>query len=1386
MGRWLFLPSLLLSSSLLFAQPEGAHVVSGQVHLKESGTTLEVHASDQAMVAWDQFSIRHGETTHFIQPSSSSLIVNRVHGNVSQIDGLLQANGKVYLVNPAGIVVGKEGVIRTAGFLATTLDLKEGDFFLGHDLLFEGQSGAKIIHLGKMEAIGGDIFLLARSVVSEGSMQAKEGVVGIAAAHEVLLKAEGTQRLFVACRAATEKDEVGIDQQGTIEASVAQLCADGNLYRLAINQTGMIDATGVRIEEGRVFLVADEGLSRCAGTVVAKSVEGKGGTVHLLGQQVEVVEGASIDTSGSLGGGEILIGGDFQGKNPEVKNASLSTVEKGAFVRADALEEGKGGKVIVWSDGDTRMHGTITARGGSQSGDGGFVEVSAKEWMSCSMDVNTAAPHGIAGEFLLDPTSITVDNNTTTVGLLCPFTNLTGASVTIKASDLQTCLTANNVTLSTASSGAGTGRITFNGSSFAFSWSSANNLTLVANENIEVDGTLVNIGANAPTLTLQATQDIVFKSGTNTATNVIGFGTNVTTPDSTRGTLSMTAGGDVQIAPSVAGHPLHVAAQTMSITAGGDITIGQAAVDSINVSCGGSMTLQAGGGMSLLGTATNNAFVDFSVAGSGTFTIGGGLTLLGGSATTTPVTLSVTGSSTFTIGGSILMLGGSKPTTQAAMALTGGGALSVGGSVTVDGGSDTDAYAQISSPKQVLFNLIGGDLTLIGGSGSGAFAQIGSIVSINNVGGNVLVQGRSNNNTYAQIGGSSTLINNVLGSVTLLAGSGPASSAYAQIGPGNVTIANILQDINVTGQTGNFAKIGAGGTINIDQMGGSIVLTGGATTGATAQIGEGIIAITGVGQDIRLTGGTAGGSSFALIGNNVAGASDITIRGVGGSVILQGGSATTDSFAQIGTVTGAGGNITMNSIGGNISVTGGSGGALAHAIIGHTYGDGLARTGNISITDVGGSISVVGGTNDPSNFAQIGAASPISNANSVVNVNVDIERVAGNLLIQSQQASAMIGLGNLGDADSDTLSGSVNVAVKGNAQVNASSFGGFAFPAGVGFLGFNSGINTLTFSSPLVALSGRDVTLNGNGNAMDATTAAFVGVYNLDALLPINASLGHVSVSALNDVVLNGGANGDAAIGAFSAHLANLATASLVTVSAGGNVFVNPSATNTAVILTNNPTVPTSRVLNGLVTAGNITVGNGSPIDALVFANNDLTLIANQDIVLHQNAVVETAHGTLTFVVDNANPTSPEIGSGRLIIDAGAIVHSGGALRLFTARRSQNQINAPLNGVPFVPGPYLVNSSTEQWGTYYPSSFGGFPFTIFYKDAIPPYINLYAQIYTQLFEELHLYDELFFQAKCFLFQYDKECYNIRLFPGGMMSSFDLFDEEVYETLEQVF
>lgn len=187
-------------TTILRGNPVGENVISGDASFDRgsSGILSVTQNSQTAIIHWQDFSIGAGELTRFIQPNVDAAVLNRVvSGLPSSIMGSLEANGRVFLINPNGILVGPGGRIDVGSFTASTLDAGDGEFLAGGDVLFQGESMAGVTNQGTINAIGGDIFLLARNVENEGSLNAPQGTVGLAAGTEILLKQAGSERVFV-------------------------------------------------------------------------------------------------------------------------------------------------------------------------------------------------------------------------------------------------------------------------------------------------------------------------------------------------------------------------------------------------------------------------------------------------------------------------------------------------------------------------------------------------------------------------------------------------------------------------------------------------------------------------------------------------------------------------------------------------------------------------------------------------------------------------------------------------------------------------------------------------------------------------------------------------------------------------------------------------------------------------------------------------------------------------------------------------------------------------------------------------------------------------------------------------------------------------------------
>ena len=293
-----------------FANPQGGQVASGSASINTIPGTVTINQqSNIAIINWQSFSINSGETTQFIQPSATSAALNRVlGGQTSLINGTLSANGQVYLINGNGILVGPGGVVNTGGFTASTRNITDADFLSGN-LHFTGSSDAGVQNLGTINAIGGNVVLIGKTVDNQGTITAANGTAGLAAGDDVLLAQQGldgnTIMVSPTTTATNASGKVGVHNSGTITAASAELkAANGNIYALAVQNEGIVRATTVQKQGGHIWLTSDSGTVVNSGTLDASATaaNGQGGTVTIKSTKGTAVHSGTILAKGGQGG----------------------------------------------------------------------------------------------------------------------------------------------------------------------------------------------------------------------------------------------------------------------------------------------------------------------------------------------------------------------------------------------------------------------------------------------------------------------------------------------------------------------------------------------------------------------------------------------------------------------------------------------------------------------------------------------------------------------------------------------------------------------------------------------------------------------------------------------------------------------------------------------------------------------------------------------------------------------------------------------------------------------------------------------------------------------------------------------------------------------------
>ncbi len=581
---------LALLQGTALANPMGPQVINGQASFSAVGNTLSVTNAPNTIINWNSFSINPGELTRFIQQSSASSVLNRVTGgNASAIYGALQSNGRVFLINQNGILFGPGAQVDVNGLIASTLNIRNEDFLSGRFNFFAGVKTASIENQGKITSpSGGSIYLIAPDIKNSGIISAPNGDIVLAAGHTVSLVDSG----YPDMAAVVSAPENQVLNLGQIIAQAGRI----GIYGGIIAQKGIVSADSAVSEGGRIFFRAvkditldrdstttasgakggtivvqsTEGTTLAAGKIETRGESGTGGSVKLLGQQVGLIDQGGVDVSGATGGGTVLIGGDYQGENPDIQNARAAYVGKDTTIKADATGNGDGGKVIVWSDDTTRAYGSISARGGANGGNGGFVETSGHAYLDFQGLVDTRAPRGKAGTLLLDPSDITIDNSTDTLagGTLDGgyFQNATSPAIlTWNTINTQS----GSLEIRTSGSG-GNGDITIAGSGTV---TGPSTLTLLANRNITIgDGVSVS-GTGKDFNLIAGWNNTGWAVTPGIGDIVLGSGASL----STTGAVTLTAGSTIS-APSAT-----ITAHTLDASAAyGIMLTGNNAIDSFH------------------------------------------------------------------------------------------------------------------------------------------------------------------------------------------------------------------------------------------------------------------------------------------------------------------------------------------------------------------------------------------------------------------------------------------------------------------------------------------------------------------------------------------------------------------------------------------------------------------------------------------------------------------------------------------------------------------------------------------------------------------------------------------------------------------------------------
>jgi filamentous hemagglutinin family protein len=281
----------------------GGQFVNGTGSITTQGNLQTIINSPNAIINWQTFSSGTSEFIRFNQQSASSAVLNRVIGaDPSVLLGTLQSNGRVFIINPNGILFGASSVVDVNGLVASTLNITDADFKAGKLNFVDAGAAGAVVNQGSIRTpAGGSVYLIAPDVTNTGLISSPQGEVVLAAGHSVQLVDAHTPEL-----------QVRVDSGDGSAVNLGQIIAHSGsigIYGALITQGGKLDAdTAVVGQDGSITLQASQDINLLAGGVTTASGgagKAEGGEIHIIADgTLNVASGADIHVDGGKLGGD--------------------------------------------------------------------------------------------------------------------------------------------------------------------------------------------------------------------------------------------------------------------------------------------------------------------------------------------------------------------------------------------------------------------------------------------------------------------------------------------------------------------------------------------------------------------------------------------------------------------------------------------------------------------------------------------------------------------------------------------------------------------------------------------------------------------------------------------------------------------------------------------------------------------------------------------------------------------------------------------------------------------------------------------------------------------------------------------------------------------------
>jgi len=1253
-------------SSLL---PFGGTVVSGQAIITElSPTSLSiVQTSKNAVIDWSSFLLGSGVTVSILAPDAAATSVFEVMGSSpTTIFGNLVANDKIALANPNGIRIGPGASVTAAGFLATTATMSApriAGFMAGGPMVFDtpGQGTASVVNAGTINvADGGVAALVAPGVVNSGLIRARLGKVELASGSTYTIDLNGDGLVQLAVSDQVLSRALGADgkplpaavvNSGSILADGGRVYLSANVARNVtdnvINMSGLVQARAATVVGGDIILSGgDKGIVAVSGTLDVSGVGAgqTGGTIKVLGEQVALDAGAKLKASGDAGGGTVLVGGNVRGGGPE-PHALYTFVDQAATISADALRSGNGGRIAVWSDQDTQFNGFASAQGGALSGNGGYVETSSAQILGLGSQarVTTAAPHGVMGEWLLDPNTVTIDvqgnQNLNGDTFTSPFSPGSGKDDVLGVSTLVNALNGSNITIS-ATNGIALATAIDSSTNAA-----AGNLTLVSPGGISLGASVKTKGSQTYTGPVTLTSNVTLDTSTSNA--AINLGGSV---DGGFG-LTLASGSGAATFGGIVGGTTPLA--SLSTTGTGPVNLNATAITTVGAqSYGGPVTLGANTSLTSTNSAigfvstVNGAYSLGVAAGTGSVTFGGAV-----GATNALSSLDLSGTT-----GTINLNSTAVKTT---------GTQTYGGAVVLGA---TDTLTTTNSAVNFTSTVDGGyGLTIASGSGAvtlgGAAGGTTALASLTSSGtgtvkldSNVTTSGTQTYTGPLVLGATDTLkttnslitFNSTIdGGYGLTATTGSGAVTFGGIVGGATTLASL----STTG-TGSVNFYGTGiSTSGLQDYNGAVSLLAN-TALTTSNSNINFHRDVSGSKSLAVSAGNAAVTFYATVGN-VTPLSSLDMSGTTGTIYLQSTQYKTSGAQIYGGQVWVDNNLTMTTTnspvtfvqpvygyrsGKSLTITAGSGTVTFDSTVGvgaSSVISGLNLSGTTGNIYLSGGVSVTNAGQKYGGPVVLLADVAMNSSNSVITFNNTVDG-AFNLSIGQGSGALTFGgvVGGTAPLASLTTTGSGTTNLN-SASVTTTGLQSYGGPVSLGTATVTLDSSTASGS---ISLGGQTT---GNSHA-----------------LVLNSGNGNLALSGVNgtsSLTLDGW-NGTTNLNWTSAGTLTLYGGTYNPVA--GSAYTFPSVTTNGSLTLSQNTTFGALTLGGTTTldgsTGNHNITFSSTVDNAALATNSLTVNAGSGAVNFNAAVGQTNQlSSLTVNANSATFTSAMKGNGTFTLAPG-------------------------------------------------------------------------------------------------------------------------------------